>query len=1202
MSKMISVASGFQYSVNINFDLNNDEKLRNFIPTQSALNLLEEILLSTNQVSADRARILIGAYGKGKSHIVLMILSILLKRDLMLFKKTMPTISDNPKLLQSLHNYYDSDNKILPIVISGSNNSLTQAFLLALQRTLSDNNMLDIMPETNYKAAIAVIDKWKEEFPETYEKFSIIIDGPISKFINRLLNYEIDAYEIFEKAYPKLTAGSIFNPFLNFDVVELYENVAKGLKSKGYTGVYVVYDEFSKFLETNIKNAAVSDMKMLQDFAEKCVRSAETQMHLMLISHKEISNYIDKLPKNKVDGWRGVSERFKHIHLNNNFSQTYEIISSVIQKEKNVWNNFNTEFQDNFNNIFQRYKSHRLFSGVANELKLAIFGCYPLHPVSTFILPRLSERVAQNERTLFTFLSAEGVATLPTFLNGYDDKQFSLITPDLIYDYFEPLLKKEVYDSNIHLTYVLTSSILAQLTEDGLESKIVKTISLIYLLGQFERLKPTKEEIIGIYSTLYNIETVERSITNLIDKEFVIYLRRSNEYLHLKKTSAIDVKQEIRDLIELQRGRVALKDTLNISNYDNHMYPSRYNDNREIIRYFTFEFIDSKEVKEDVNWNMKSENISGDGIIYGIIPQNIEEIGYLTEVLKKTSKGNKRYIFVVPRQYQEIESIINEYNAVSILRDKVINDQILFDEYEVIFEDLSEIVNAFIRSYTHPEEDKATYIHDGKVIKIYRKGRLTELMSSICEEVYRLTPVIANEAINRNEVTFIANNSISKIVTALLRNELEPNLGFVGTGQEVSIMRSTLIRTGVLTERNGIQQINQRTNDENMNNMLSTIETFILDAKRTEKVKFLDLYKNLTYPEYHIGLRKGLIPIYLAAVIHKYKQQIVITDRYGQVPINSDVIMQINANPGNFKLAYLNWSNEKEEYVHNLTQVFSEHVVAVEKDTSSYDYIANAIHRWYMSLPKYSKECIKTPDKKKINECYLKVTSAIKHNIGSFELLFKKIPEIFNCGEVSVDLASDINMYKKCYDNMLTHLKEFLIDEVKTLFVLPKSKDKVTQTSLTSTIKEWLDFLDVRIFEQLFMDGTDKCLNLFKAVTNDEGVFISRLANLATGLRIEDWNDETHLQFINVLKIYKQTAEDFHSQQKAIADINTSNYMVIFSNNDGTTITKRFNKVDISNRGKLLYNQIVSALEAMGQSITEQEKRQILTEILKELC
>ncbi len=49
MSKMISVASGFQYSVNIGYDLNNDDKLKSFIPTKSALSLMEEILLSTKK-------------------------------------------------------------------------------------------------------------------------------------------------------------------------------------------------------------------------------------------------------------------------------------------------------------------------------------------------------------------------------------------------------------------------------------------------------------------------------------------------------------------------------------------------------------------------------------------------------------------------------------------------------------------------------------------------------------------------------------------------------------------------------------------------------------------------------------------------------------------------------------------------------------------------------------------------------------------------------------------------------------------------------------------------------------------------------------------------------------------------------------------------------------------------------------------------
>ena len=81
MRDMISVASGFQYSVNIGYDLGSDDKLKIFIPTKSALSLLEDILLSVNPTSSDRARVLIGAYGKGKSHIVLTILAILMGAD-----------------------------------------------------------------------------------------------------------------------------------------------------------------------------------------------------------------------------------------------------------------------------------------------------------------------------------------------------------------------------------------------------------------------------------------------------------------------------------------------------------------------------------------------------------------------------------------------------------------------------------------------------------------------------------------------------------------------------------------------------------------------------------------------------------------------------------------------------------------------------------------------------------------------------------------------------------------------------------------------------------------------------------------------------------------------------------------------------------------------------------------------------------------
>lgn len=74
---MIDVAKNFLSSVNISYDIGNKEKIKSFIPTQDFLQLLEDILLSTKEDSTKRARILIGAYGKGKSYMILEILSLL---------------------------------------------------------------------------------------------------------------------------------------------------------------------------------------------------------------------------------------------------------------------------------------------------------------------------------------------------------------------------------------------------------------------------------------------------------------------------------------------------------------------------------------------------------------------------------------------------------------------------------------------------------------------------------------------------------------------------------------------------------------------------------------------------------------------------------------------------------------------------------------------------------------------------------------------------------------------------------------------------------------------------------------------------------------------------------------------------------------------------------------------------------------------
>ena len=1201
--KMITVAPGFQYSVNIGFDLSNDDKLKNFIPTKSAMQLMKDILLSTRPNANERARILIGAYGKGKSHIVLAILSLLMGRDRSLFQKLLPRLDEEPDLKNLFDEYTESGMKILPVVITGSSTSLTQAFLLALQRTLSQNGMQDVMPDTNYKAAVQTIGRWKDEYPETYEKLKDQLNIPIDAFISKLDDYDSSAYTEFERIYPILTSGSLFNPFIGFDVVELYESAAKVLKEKGFSGIYVIYDEFSKYLEANITHASVSDTKMLQDFAEKCNRSGSTQMHLMLISHKEISNYIDKLPKQKVDGWRGVSERFQHIHLNNNFSQTYGIIASVIQKEPKQWEMFKKTNKYKFGGLDIKYAKHKLFLDLDEEsMDKVITGCYPLHPVSTYILPRLSEKVAQNERTLFTFLSANTPATLSAFLAQYGDQQFELITPDWIYDYFEPLLQKELNKGAIHDTFVLSARILRQLSPDSLQSKIIKAIALIYMLEQFERLQPTQEEILDIFGANYSIEEIREAIDDLIENKYLIYIKRSNGYLQLKQSSGVDIWQQIKETIEGKANGIAVKEVLNNANFDNYLYPSRYNDEHTMTRYFPFVFIDAQEVSEDTDWEKKSESINGDGIVYAVVPESEEALGQAKSILKKAS-SYQRIMFVLPSEYQEICDITKEFYAVSLLKEETAGDEILFDEYEVIYEDLYEVISDYIRSYTRPEIGKALFIHEGKYVQLYRKANLSEKLSDICTQIYSETPIINNEVINKDEITSMATNSRSKIIAALLRNELEPNLGLVGTGQEVSIMRSTLVMPKILVEDNGYLNIDLEPKDDvcHMCYTLGVIKHFIEQSAGGTSLSIL--YDQLTKPEYSIGLRKGLIPIYLAAVLHEYKQRIILKEKDEQIVLNADALVQINADPAGYSIALVDWSPDKEALVDSLGSIFQEYVIDAEKAANIYDYVIYAMRRWYLSLPKYSREAQVQPDGKKMKKSYLDLMKMLKGNEIGYEFLFKKLPKAFNHDETNLEgLEENVTAAKKRYDDLLEDLETQLRNITRETYAVQQETEKKRGPSLRQILVDWCNTLHPSTFAELFTDGTNRALELYKNVTADESTFIRRLAKLTTGLRLEDWDDNTIIHFKETIATYKLTAEKYQEKAEQAVSGHTEHvegYQITYKNDHGETVTKHFGQVETSTRAELLKNRVSQAINEFGQSVSDEEKRQVLMDVLQ---
>lgn len=1204
LENYIRIEPGFQKSVNLAYDLLDEAKVSDFIPSTSSIEIIENLILSTYPSSTQRAHILVGPYGKGKSHVVLVLLALLKEKNKEQFNKILEALKNyNIELYKYVESYISSEKKLLPVIVQGSHNSITQAFLNAIQIALRDAEFNNLMPDTHFESAIKHINNWIEKYPDTASKFSELISPETTdKFILRLKQFDNDAYETFVKLYPQLSSGGTFNPFGGIDVVELYEKVSSSLSKYGYDGIFLVYDEFSKYLEANIKDTSVSDIKMLQDFAEKCNRSGRKQLHLLLIAHKAIENYIDLLPKSKVDGWRGVSERFTHIEMQSNYGQIYEVMGQAIKKLPDFYTKFCPKHKEFFEHLEKLSKKWNLFEELPEEqINSVITNCYPFHPITAYILPRLSELVAQNERTLFTFISDSGKNTLSYLLSRQQDNKSEnyIITSDALYDYFEPLLKKEVYTSDVYKLYSLVNSILVRVKDNELQTKIIKTLAVIYLINRFEKIEPLRETLNEIYSSEYQSREIVQAIEDLENKKYVIYARKSNGYLRLKSPSTSDLKLSIDKEIAAVKNRYSLSNILQEYASDIYLYPTEYNEENSIIRYFDFKFITAEEVREIDNWELKLSFSKADGVVYAVIASSGEELKHISNYLLEKSKDVSRVFFIILKRQEKIENIATEYQAVINLISENQDDEAFVSELEIMKDDLDEVLSNYISSYLRPELGKAIYISNGTKYIITRKSQLANKLSEICEGIFSRTPIINNETINKNNLPKTTINSRNRVVKGLLVSHLDPLLGLKASSQDGSIARSLLSETGIIENLLGNPSFaDENKIDEKILYVISIIREFFHECNNEQKC-FYELYDKLTNPKYGIGLKRGCIPVFIAVVMHKNLGNFTLYADGKETALSEETLSSINDIPEKYSVRIENWSDEKIFYISELTKLFKDFIN--EKEAHGYISTAKAMQRWLLSLPKYSRECIEKYEGNGKSVKFDKHTVQFikelkKFSLNPHDFIFIDIKKIFETIDFGNELVEKIKEVKEKYDDNLKCLEQGLLIDLKNIFN-PKAK---SQASLSSTVKDWYSNLNNTVKTKVLDGYKQILLDLCENMENNDIEFVEISAKAVSGLRIEDWSDQTIKKYLEDIKDFKQSLDVLNRNNKESL-ITSNSYSLITIDKDGRKKTKSFDKVEYTNMAKLLKNEIFASLDEMGDAISAAEKRQVLIEALESI-
>ena len=366
----------------------------------------------------------------------------------------------------------------------------------------------------------------------------------------------------------------------------------------------------------------------------------------------------------------------------------------------------------------------------------------------------------------------------------------------------------------------------------------------------------------------------------------------------------------------------------------------------------------------------------------------------------------------------------------------------------------------------------------------------------------------------------------------------------------------------------------------------------------TGEKSFSELYEKLTSPQYGIGLKKGVIPIFIAVVLHQLKKDLIFKNGSNEVKLTADLLNAINEKPDLYSVQMEDWNEDKTDYLAALQQAFEDYILEKEKSYNNFSYIYLAINRWYLSLPKCSREMDRYYDTgKKVEKKRLKFIQSLKAPIvNTREFLIETLEDIYGFENVDVSLADSICVTKEVFDSGKERLIKCVLGIIGEVFAGIKG------SSAVSTLRDWYDKLDSHTIEHLFINNENQILKLISTITNDEITFAQRIGKAITGLRIDDWNNNTVKSFREGLERFKATVEEFDRNRDVDAGNGNQTVQIIITDESGNDKVRSFEKTEYSDRANLLYQDITAAIDEMGQSITEQEKRQVLIDILTKLC
>lgn len=1198
--EIVQINKKFQKSINMRLDYNRPEKIESYIPTRASVQVLKSYLNQFADRSSVKSTILIGPYGKGKSHLLLVLLALLSKKN---------QESDNPKLRQMLQRIVlkleekdteagacaktivEEKRYYLPVLISGAQSDLRRALLLSLKEGLVREGLEDIAPNTYFEEAKKMILQWKNTYPDTYRGFLKYLQKENKSedaFLKELEQYNEKALNFFKKIYPLLTAGSVFEPMVQMDEISLFQSVNEKLcKEYGYQGIVLIFDEFSKFVEGYPKESFASAMEQLQNLCELANNSTKQKLHVILVAHKAMKEYKNSLPDQVVNAYLGVEGRLSEVYFTTSLKNSYELIQNVIIKNPEIFEEKvagTKQFQEIQENAYRLPYFHSMFTEEEFQTIVAK-GCFPLTPVAAYLLLKISEKAVQNERTVFTFLANEEPYSLLHFLEQNPVFHGNYVTAGQVYDYFSKLLKNDSSNVTMHnewlkAEYALQSQVSFE------EQRVIKTIALIRMVGKQDEMY-AKDEVIRLGAGMSE-EVYEKNIEQLKQKQIILFRSKTGSYA-FKNNIGVDLEKEIDKIVQTKLQKINLCEELSKVSELEYEIPKRYNLTYTMTRYFHYQFMTEDNFMSLHKSEYLFEDKFADGKIIALVRQKDTSAQEISEHLQKLQDA--RLVVVYPEELFMQTDLLKKVIAIQTLKQSeefLENNKALEQELNLYEEDLVFELNVWLEQYFMPVHGKCHILYGSK---IYRKAEFSQqksdskynqFLSRILENYYNCTPRINNEMINKRALT-----SQMKKVRMKLTGQLLEKKDFwdyrKGTSPEATVFRAVFLKTGIM-KLHCQKEVIQYERDTGAVRVLKEMEQFLHSAAG-KKQNFGLLYHTLLGEKF--GVRMGVLPLYLAYCISQFEEMPVIYLGEKEVTVEPQILENINISPEQYFLYMEKDTVEKEGYLAALERMFS--IPVTQSRRNRLQEISDGMYQWFCSLPQCAKNYALEglPEKKMEGLRFLrKAFSKLERNPR--EVLLEGLPMAFGESDYS-KLGKQIQDVKNEMDTYLWFLKQQAVKATKQIFGFGQEKDLLQELKEYKSLKHDMERCITSQKISKFW-STVQQLN-----THDENEIAEKLSKSVLDLYIEDWKE-------NGLEQYTESLKQLKTEMETIENRQTENVQkLIFTNSHGIEVKKYFQAAEVDGTSRFFQNEIEDTLEDYADSLETNQKIAVMLQMIEKL-